>query len=194
MTRPPPKYFGLSSSTDLYLKLLYDIERLRSAVSIKAVQYAAFDAAVTASHILDWVLAELKPEAHLRLTGLRKKQKVKCEEGDQRKENPITNFIERNRDQLPDIDYCRQISNAVKHMKMSLGTPMKGMGIGSTAKFKYTGKEMTGVHIIAYIQIKPGAEKRDAVGLFEASAEQWRQFLVRERLWVEQPPEREDEA
>jgi len=59
MTKEPSKHFGLRSSTDLYLKLLYDIERLKTAVSSKAVQYAAFDAAVTGSHILDWVLVEL---------------------------------------------------------------------------------------------------------------------------------------
>ncbi|MBY3026501.1 DUF3800 domain-containing protein [Rhizobium leguminosarum] len=66
MTRPTPKYFRLSSPTDLYLKLLYDIDRLRSASSTKAVQYAAFDAAVTGSrarksennHVIIWWLNE----------------------------------------------------------------------------------------------------------------------------------------
>lgn len=188
MTKEPSKHFGLRSSTDLYLKLLYDIGRLKTAVSSKAVQYAAFDAAVTGSHILDWVLNELSDEAHIRLTGLRKKQKVKCKEGDQLRENPITNFIERNRDQLPGIDYCRSISNAMKHMKMSLGQPMKGMGIGSTAKLKYTDHVITGVEVIAYIEIEVG-KKVNAVELFEETAEQWREFLVREGLWGEQPPE-----
>lgn len=189
MTKEPARHFGLKSSTDLYLKLLYDIERLKLARSTKAVQYAAFDAAITGSHILDWVLVELSDEAHIRLTGLRKKQKVKCKEGDQRKENPITNFIERNRDQLPGIDYCRQIANSVKHMKMSLGAPMKGMEIGSTAKLKFTDHVITSVEVIAYIRTGPKGEKISAVELFEDTAAQWKGFLVREGLWVEQPPE-----
>lgn len=187
MTRPPPKYFGLKSSTDLYLKLLYDIERLRTAGSTKAVQYAAFDAAVTGSHILDWVLAELKPDAYLRLTGIRKGQKLPKDDP-----GPIKRFIEQNKDELAGIDYCRQISNAVKHMKMSLGAPMKGMGIGSTTKLKYTGDQLSGAYVIAYIQVDPGGEKINVIELFEDTAEQWRQFLVREGLWVEQPPEWED--
>lgn len=65
----PDKTFDLRSSTDLYLKLIFDIERLKDAKYTRAIQYAAFDAAVTASHILDWVLHELDDAAHLRLTG-----------------------------------------------------------------------------------------------------------------------------
>jgi len=185
MTRPSPKYFGLSSSTDLYLKLLYDIERLRSARSTKAVQYAAFDAAVTGSHILDWVLVELSPEAHLRLTWLRKGTNKKGKDG------PIIQFIERNRDDLRGIDFCRQIANSVKHMKMSLGSPMKGMGIGSTIKLGGTGDLVTSAKVIAYIQIADG-KKVDAVELFEETADQWREFLVKEKLWVQPPPDWEE--
>lgn len=184
MTKEPSKYFGLRSSTDLYLKLLYDIERLKTAVSSKAVQYAAFDAAVTGSHILDWVLVELNPDAHLRLTGLQKGKAVaKGEDG------PIKCFIERNRDQLGGIDYCRQIANSVKHMKLSLGGPMKGMGVGSTVKLEWTGDLVTSAWPIAYIQVEPDGTKINAVELFEDTAAQWREFLFREGLWVEQPPE-----
>ncbi|MGO6943180.1 hypothetical protein [Rhizobium johnstonii] len=68
MNAEPDKTFGLRSSTDLYLKLIYDIGRLRSGGGTKAVQYAAFDSAVTAAHILDWVLHELDDAAYLRLT------------------------------------------------------------------------------------------------------------------------------
>lgn len=187
MTRPIPKYFGLKSSTDLYLKLLYDIERLRSAGSTKAVQYAAFDAAVTGSHILDWVLVELSTEAYLRLTGLPKGKKPPKDDL-----GPIKRFIDRNRTELPGIDYCRQIANAVKHMKMSLGTPMQGYGIGSTIKLGWTGDMITSTKVIAYIQIEDSGEKIDAVELFEATASQWKAFLVREGLWVQQPPECDD--
>lgn len=135
MTRPPSKYFGLKSSTDLYLKLLYDIERLRAGGGTKAVQYAAFDAAVTGAHILDWVLNELTPEAYLRLTGLRKGKKPP-------KDDPgaIMRFIERNGEKMDGLDVCRQIANAVKHMKISMGRVMKGMAIGSTVKLEWTDK------------------------------------------------------
>lgn len=183
MVKPPSKYFGLRSSTDLYFKLLHDIERLRSGGGTKDVQYAAFDAAVTASHILDWVLNELTPEAHLRLTGSVKG--AKRGKGDP---SPITRFIERNEDDLRAINYCRQIANAVKHMKISLGNPMKGMAIGSTVKLQWTDTRITSAYAVAYIQIEQGGKKINAIELFEETAEQWREFLERENLWVEQPP------
>ncbi|TAY50952.1 hypothetical protein [Rhizobium leguminosarum] len=184
MPREPPKYFGLQSSTDLYLKLLFDIERLRSGGGTKAVQYAAFDAAVTGSHILDWVLNELTPEAYLRLTGLRKGKKPPKDDP-----GPVMRFIERNGDELRGVNYCRQIANAVKHMKISLGRPMKNMAIGSTVKLQWTDKRITNAYAIAYIQLQPGGEKINAVELFQETAEQWRVFLEKEGLWVEQPPD-----
>lgn len=46
-----------------------DIE-LSNGGGTKAVQFAAFDAAVTASHILDWVLHEVDDASHLGLTGV----------------------------------------------------------------------------------------------------------------------------
>ncbi|MGO6883030.1 hypothetical protein ACCS44_29720 [Rhizobium ruizarguesonis] len=187
MTRPPSRYFGLRSSTDLYLKLLHDIERLRSGGGTKAVQYAAFDAAVTGSHILDWVLNELTPEAHLRLTGLKKGATPK--KGDP---GPITSFIERNSDDLKGINYCRQIANAVKHMKISMGPVMKDMAIGLTVRFEFADKQITSARAIAYIQIEPEGEKINIVELFQTTAEQWFEFLVEEGLWVEQPPGEED--
>ncbi|UFW65808.1 hypothetical protein RlegWSM1455_07235 [Rhizobium laguerreae] len=187
MPRPPSKYFGLRSSTDLYLKLLHDIERLRSGGGTKAVQYAAFDAAVTGSHILDWVLNELTPDAYLRLTGLRKGKKPPKDDP-----GPIIRFIERNGDELRGINFCRQIANTVKHMKISLGKPMKDMAIGSTVKFEMTDKQITNARAIAYIQIEPEGEKINIVELFETTAEQWFEFLVEEGLWVEQPPEWEE--
>ncbi|MBX5160405.1 hypothetical protein HJB89_25305 [Rhizobium sp. NZLR8] len=185
MTRPPPKFFGLASSTGLYLKLMFDIERLKAGGGTKAVQYAAMDAAVTASHILDWVLNELTPDAHLRLTGLKRGAKRKRDEP-----GPIITFIERNRNELGGIDYCRQIANSMKHMKISLGPAING--IGSTVKLKWTENQITSAHAIAYIQIKDNGDKINIVELFEDTAEQWRGFLIEEGLWVKQAPEIED--
>ncbi|MCQ1856214.1 hypothetical protein NOJ16_33850 [Neorhizobium galegae] len=174
-------------ATDLYLKLIFDIERLRAGGGTKAVQYAAFDAAVTGSHILDWVLNELTPEAHLRLTGLKKGARQKKDEP-----GPITTFIERNGGRMGGIDFCRQIANSVKHMKISFGKPMKDMAIGSTVKLEWTDNRITNAYSIAYIQIEPEGEKINVVELFQDTAEQWREFLEREGLWVEQPPDWEE--
>lgn len=183
----PQKYFGLRSSTDLYLKLLHDIKRLRQNRSSADIQYAAIDAAVTASHILDWVLVELEPAAYLRLTGLKKGKRLK--KGD---DGPIQTFIKLNGKEMPAIDYCRRIANNVKHRTSELGGPMKDMAIGHTVKLIWKEKKLTDTYPFAYIQKEPGGQKINVLDLFDSMAEQWHDFLVSEGLWVEQPPEWDD--
>lgn len=180
---PPQKYFGLRSSTDLYLKLVSEIDRLRKGVSSRTIQYAAIDAAVTGTHILDWVLVELEPDAYLRLTGLKKGKRVP-----KGHPKPTSAFIELNKRDMPAIDYCRQIANTVKHRTSELAGPMKDMSIGQTVKLIWKDKKITDTYAYAYIQLVPGGEKIDAINLFEKMAEQWKDFLVREGLWVEQSP------
>ncbi len=178
----PDKTFGLRSSTDLYLKLLHDIDRLRSGGGTKAVQYAAFDAAVTASHILDWVLHELDEASHLRLTGVEKGKKPKKGET-----GPIGGFINVNGGMLGGLEYCRQIANSVKHMVITMGPVMANMSTGSTVKLEWQGDRISNAYAHAYIKID--GKKYPVIELFQDMAEQWRLFLTTERLWVEQPPD-----
>ncbi|MEY9198431.1 hypothetical protein ABIA16_003547 [Sinorhizobium fredii] len=184
MKAPPDKTFGLRSSTDLYLKLLHDIERLRSGGGTKAVQYAAFDAAVTASHILDWVLHELDEASHLRLTGVEKGKKPKKGEI-----GPIGGFIERNGGMLGGLEFCRQIANSVKHVVITMGPVMKDMSTGSTVKLVRDGDRFTNAYALAYIRLKKDGEKIPVIELFQSMAEQWFLFLEIEGLWVEQAPD-----
>lgn len=182
MRPAPDKTFGLRSSTDLYLKLLFDIERLKSARFTKPIQYAAFDAAVTASHILDWVLHELGPDAHLRLTG--------CEKVAERKKgqpNPVGCFIKKNDNHLGGLEYCRQISNSVKHMIVTMGPKMQNMSTGASTKLHWENREL--IDFTSYAYIKVDGKKYEVVELFETMAQQWKDFLLAEGLWVEQPPE-----
>ena len=48
----PDKTFGLKSSTDLYLKLLYDIDRLRSGRGTKQPLVSVEDLSVLADHLI----------------------------------------------------------------------------------------------------------------------------------------------
>ena len=140
------------------------------------LQYAAFDAAVTSSHILDWVLHELDEASHIRLTNV-----VKGKKG------AISGFISKNRDELPALEYCRQIANSVKHVIITMGPVMEGLSTGSTVKLEWTGDMITNAYAMAYIQGGPDTEKVNVVDLFLAMARQWSQFLHEEYLWVEQP-------
>ncbi|MBY5684848.1 hypothetical protein HFO32_22250 [Rhizobium leguminosarum] len=178
MTRYPDKTFGLRSSTDLYLKLLFDIERLREAKHTKAIQYAAFDCAVTASHILDWVLHELGDAGYLRLTG-----KARGEKG------AVAGFIKRN-GALGGLEYCRQIANSVKHVKITMGPVMENMTTGSSSKLEWQDNRI--VNVTSYAYIKIDGQKYPVVDLFSDMADQWYLFLTTEGLWVEQPPGDDD--
>lgn len=180
----PDKTFGLKSSTDLYLKLLFDIDRLQSAQCTKAIRYAAFDAAVTASHILDWVLHELDDAAHLRLTG--------CEKGKKPKKGeigPVAGFIQKNGG-LGGLEFCRQIANSVKHVVITMGPVMTNMSTGSTIKLEWKVRQVVNAYAYAYIKID--GQKYPVVDLFQDMADQWLKFLVDEGLWVEQPPDHDE--
>ncbi len=156
----PDKTFDLKSSTDLYLKLLFDIDRLKTGGSSKKVQYAAFDAAVTSSHILDWVLHEVDPASHVRLTGIEKGRRPKRGEL-----GPISGFIAKNGKMLPALEYCRQIANSVKHVMITMGPVMSDMPTGSTVKLEWTDDMITSAYAIAYIQEGVGSEKINVVDL-----------------------------
>ncbi|MBX5160418.1 hypothetical protein HJB89_25370 [Rhizobium sp. NZLR8] len=176
----PDKTFGLKSATDLYLKLLFDIERLGMAWgSTKAVQYAAFDCAVTSSHILDWVLHELDEAHHLELTGVKK--------GDRK---AISGFIETNRNRMIGLEYCRQIANSVKHVVITYGPVEKDMTTGASVKFHRHGGKITQAYAEAYIKLLD--KKHPVIHVFELMAQHWKAFLDEEGLWVEQPPDHEE--
>ena len=48
--------FGLDSPMDVWIKLRFDIDRLKVARFTKELQYAALDCAIWSFHLIDWVL------------------------------------------------------------------------------------------------------------------------------------------
>ncbi|MGO7035670.1 hypothetical protein ACCT19_33185 [Rhizobium ruizarguesonis] len=87
------------------------------------------------------------------------------------------------------LKYCRQISNSVKHMIITMGLVMKNMSTGSTVKLERDGDHFTNAYAMAYIRLKKDGEKIPVIELFEVMASQWYEFLTIEGLWVEQPSE-----
>lgn len=175
----PSKTFGLTTPTDLYYKLLFDIERLRLGVGSDNVRYAAFDCAVTASHIVDWVLHAIDDRQHQKLTG-RTKQQNKI----------IAGFLTENADRLPPLKFCSEIANSVKHVVVTRGTPMNNISTGSAVKIspgfdardRETWKD---VKFAAYVYIVVDDKKFEVIELFRAMAGQWELFLREEGLFVE---------
>ncbi|MBO9170884.1 hypothetical protein [Rhizobium sp. L245/93] len=182
----PTKTFGLTAPIDLYRKLLFDIERLKTSVSTRRVQYAAFDCAVDANHLVEWTLHAVDEQAHVRLTGVAK-------DG----EGIIKGFGRMNRARLPTLEHCRQLANSVKHVVVTRGPLMEDMTTGATVKFEPSFKagEMPppGFRAFAWLYIKQDEKKRSAIGLFEDMAAEWETFLRQEGLFIEEIPEAFDQ-
>ncbi len=175
----PTKTFGLTEPIDLYRKLLFDIERLQAATATRDVQYAAFDCAVDANHLVDWVLHAVDDAAHLRLTG-----KAKGKHG------VVQGFGEANKDRLPDLEMCRQIANSVKHVVVTIGPIMDYMSTGSTVKFEpafLVGQPLPeDLRIFAWAYVTVYGVKHSVIDLFTEMAGQWERFLREEGLFVEE--------
>jgi len=180
----PTKTFGLDEPIDLYRKLLFDIERLRTGRASRQVQYAAFDCAVDAFHLIDWVLHAVDDDAHLRLTS-----KGRAKHG------VIPGFITTNAIRLPDLEICRQIANSVKHVVMTFGPQMENMSTGSTVvfdpPFMAAQPVPPGFRIYALAYIELDGVQHSVIELFEHMARQWETFLRQEGLFVEEPVDRE---
>jgi len=182
----PTKTFGLTKPIDLYRKLLFDIERLKSSVSTRRVQYAAFDCAVDANHLVEWTLHAVDEQAHVRLTGL-----------ERNKHGVIKGFGEINADRLPALEHCRQLANSMKHVVVTRGPLMENMSTAATVKFEpsFIAGEMPppGFRAFAWLYIKQDGEKYSALELFEDMSAQWEVFLREEGLFIEEIPEAFDQ-
>jgi hypothetical protein len=190
--RARTKTFGMKVPTDLYEKLLYDIERLRSARSSADSRYAAFDCAVDAWHLVDWTLHFADDATYERLSGFKR--------GGPSKKGKLTveaSFKDMQRDRLPALRLCHMIANSVKHREVR-NDLMPALWTGSTAilswsePHKETGeRSMKGVSLLTYFEWE--GMRHNAVELFEEMADQWRTFLVEEGIFEFRPEPTEDE-
>lgn len=169
------KTFGLRTPRHLHDKLTYDIARLRSAPSSDDAQYAAFDCAVDAWHLTDWVLQAVDEAAHMRLTGKPK--------GDFHAPKA---FVEKQDAELPALKYCRDLANGVKHFSLRATHSMPNVASGSTIRLAFARTADKGCDDvfsagpIAYVLIDN--EKHNVIDLFEDMCSQWREFMVAESL------------
>jgi hypothetical protein len=187
MGRPPPtKTFDLRTPTDLYEKLIFDIERLRAARSSVEARYAAVDCSVTSLHLADWVLHAVSDERHKELSGQIRNHK-----------HAVAGFAKLQAAKLPDLEYCYPIGNSVKHRELR-NDKSPSLWTGTTSRLIWseptedTGKRsITGVKLITYFKLD--GERYNAIELFEAMASQWRSFLIEEGLFEFRPEPPEDE-
>lgn len=174
--------FDLKTPTDLYRKLLFDIERLRAGGSSDAVSYASMDCAIDATHLADWVLRAVDNAQHLRLTG----KPIS-------KDNDISlkGFDQVSAKRLPALEYCRDIANHSKHLLLTRSKPMEGIETGRSIRvnppFDALKGPIKGQQFFPYAYIKVGEERYFVIELFQDMADQWKRFLEEEGLFEEEP-------
>ncbi len=98
------KSFGLRDSRDIIEKLHWELKNLfcRQRYDIKACQYDAFNCAVTAWHVTDWLWQDISPALKSALRVNRR--------GD---------FQAYVRKACPALNLCHQIANASKHCRLN---------------------------------------------------------------------------
>lgn len=176
------KAFGLKTPTDLYRKLLFDIDRLQIGGSSAAVSYAAMDCAIDATHLADWVLRAVDNAHHVVLTG-----KPLTKDGD----ISLKGFDAVSGTRVPALAFCRDVANHVKHVMLTRSKPMENVETGRSVKFDPPYSAVDGPaadqKIFAYAYIIVDEKKYSVIELFSDAAEQWKKFLEEEGLFEEEP-------
>lgn len=162
---------------DVWLKLRFDLDRLKAARWTKELQYAALDSAIWAFHMIDWVLETVDDSAHVRLTG-------KSRGGKQ----VLEGFIETNAKALPTLPFLQQIANTGKHRVLRVSNDEPAWITGHTVRFAppfnaTDPQRKISISAVAYLRINETGEEMQVQTFFEAVLAQWEQFLKREKLF-----------
>lgn len=168
------KTFDITSPSGLLLKLRYDIARLKKSRWTPDIRYAAFDCAVAAWHLSDWLLASVSDDRYEELCGHERRVR----------RSPAKGFIERNSARLPGLRECQLIANTGKHLILAMPDD-PSVSAGTTVHFSppfdatdpaswATIKTIPG----AYVQ--SGSTRLDAVEFFSNLERAWRRVLAEE--------------
>jgi hypothetical protein len=152
-----PQTFGFDNCVDLFWKLDWEIVRLHHASphDIIDMKCFAFNAAVTAWHLTDWVFEDMTPA--------------------QRSQHGVRSVVEFQRlvrQQSRHFHLCRQIATASKHrtVKMQAWDPAVGAAITPIPKEK-------GQFAAWHIVISDGAATYAAMDVLEEVRMYWYRFI-----------------
>lgn len=172
----PTKTFGLSTSMEVFMKLEFDLKRLKEAQYTKDVQFAALDLAVWGFHMIDWVLNEVTDTRHIEITGHNRGAR-----------QAIAGFVEKQSDRLRVLGFCGQIANTGKHRVLTRQIDDATFLTSHTIHFEppliagqsYGGK----IYAAAFLKNTASGQKIGAGEFFTSMVEQWRGFLKAESLY-----------
>lgn len=172
-----PATYGLETSLDLFRKLEWEVDHYKHASENDAdeLYFHAFNAAVTAWHIADWVWKDLSPE---------QRQQLEKDWGKKLRENG-GDFKGTLRLKNRDIAICREIATASKHFEITSSRDETIDTVASattSAVHDSEGRQIQAgdalVTVTRYkLKVIDGNDRREFVDVLDATVEFWGDFF-----------------
>ncbi len=156
------KSFGLRDSRHMLEKLQWELSNLfrRQRHDIRVCQYHAFNCAITAWHVTDWLWQDISSELK------DKRQWEKCQD--------LQKYV---REECPELNLCHQITTGSKHCLVEhKPDPTISAGISDGEGYDY------GNPIIV-----EGDTQHQAIHVFHAAQVWFEAFLREENIFPEEP-------
>lgn len=172
-----PKVFSLATPQHMLAKLYWEIEQLKKASAEEGRKltfhqeqaYCAFNCAITAWHLTDWVWGDAS-EA-LRIEMCKYLDATTCCKRD------FQNAICR---KYRALHICRQIANGSKHMKLEREDPVVEVGAIWEEHMPRAGSARAGEKISGFLRkfvVVDNEIRKPAVEVFDEAGENWKDFL-----------------
>jgi hypothetical protein len=176
-TPPINNVFLLATPADMYWKLSWELTELGTAMSSdknrfprQAPAYHAFNCALTAWHMTDWVWQATDAEQRLWLSSKFQFALVK----DDRKS--LSRFYDSIASACPQLHVCRQIANGSKHMKLDRFDPDVQVQADWLRVVEPHGTLRPG-DLMMDLRISVGSDQTTATHLFAKVFRFWEQLL-----------------
>jgi hypothetical protein len=168
---PDRKRLGLDSPTDLLAKLNWEIVQLGLPVDLEAVaSYRAFNCAVTAWSISDWVWNAASADLRKRLRAESPKPEASDAEC----------FASLLREQCRELAICQQLANGSKHFVLRDHIDKTISSYRSASVAFYLSDDGEGHAIPTHgVFIEDGGRPYSDLGLFSRARDYWCQFFKR---------------
>jgi hypothetical protein len=177
--------FGLNQPQHMVSKLYFEIMKLMDSTSVWTKNesfpeplFFAFNTAVTAWHITDWLWESSQKTRHL----LSKRCKFDYNEWSQNGRNTgLSKFQEAVAKDCRPLYICREVANASKHMRRKKVDP----AIKALAEWYPALEEVGHVEVgdlVMSLSILDGEKRHDATHLFIEAAGYWERLLREENL------------
>lgn len=164
-----PQTFGLESCRDLLDKLQWEIEGFRSEDprNAEALIYRAFNSAVTAWHIADWVWEDATPEQRASFPATTRRE--------------LQDLVRR---ECRALHLCRQVATASKHQRVTMFPDPNVETVVSAADMITEDADDSSLTIppIWVIKFVDDGKRIPAIKVFEDAFHYWTQFIYSHRI------------